>query len=87
MKYYISLDLHGYTMIENMQRFFQCFPSTPPIGVKGDYRCSVHFGNVYRLDKAREQASFSQVDINVITTYVNDFFSSIGMNMVVDMFP
>ncbi|MFV0467024.1 MAG: hypothetical protein ACK5ML_13325 [Lachnospiraceae bacterium] len=38
--------------------------------------------NVYRLDKAREQAYFSPVDVNVITTYVNDFFSSIGMNMV-----
>lgn len=65
-----------------MQRFFQCFLSTPPIGVKGDYRCSVHFGNTYRLDKAREQASFSPVDVNVITAYVNDFFRSIGMNTV-----
>ena len=69
-------------MIEKMQRFFQRFPSTPPIGVKGDYRCSVHFGNTYRLDEAREQASFSPVDVNVITTYVNDFFRSIGMNTV-----
>lgn len=69
-------------MIEKMQRFFQCFPSTPPIGVKGDYRCSVHFGNTYRSGKAREQASFSPVDVNVITTYTNDFFRSIGMNTV-----
>ncbi len=71
-------------MIEKMQRFFQCFPSTPPIGVKGDYRCSVHFGNRYRLDKAIEQASFSPVDVNVITTYVNDFFRFIGMNTVAE---
>lgn len=71
-------------MIEKIQRFFQCFPSTPPIGVKGDYRCSVHFGNRYRLDKAIEQASFSPVDVNVITTYVNDFFRSIGMNTVAE---
>jgi len=69
-------------VIDKMHRFFQCFPGTPPIGVKGDYRCSVHYKNTYRLDKAREQASFSPVDVNVITAYVNDFFRAIGMNTV-----
>lgn len=69
-------------MINKMELYFRCLPGTPPIGVKGDHRCSVHFGNTYRLDKAREQASFSPVDVNVVTTYANDFFRSIGMNTV-----
>ena len=68
--------------MENLQQYFRCLPGTPPIGVPGDYRCSVHFGNTYRLDKAKEQVTFPPADVDVITAYVNDFLEAIGMNAV-----
>ncbi|MBP2033349.1 hypothetical protein J2Z42_002052 [Clostridium algifaecis] len=66
-------------MIEKMHRFFQSFPDTPPIGVKGDYRCSVHYKNTYRLDKAKEQYSLPIVDIYDIINYTNDFLEKISI--------
>lgn len=67
---------------EKMKRFFECNPDTPPYNVIGDYRCSVHYNNTYRLAKAREQAIFSTVDTEIIISYVNEFFEAIGMNTI-----
>lgn len=64
------------------KRFFEPNPDTPPCNVTGDYRCSVRFNNTYRLAKAKEQAVISTVDDNIIISYVNEFFKSIGMNMI-----
>lgn len=68
--------------MENIQQYFRRFPGTPPIGVPGDYRCSVHFGNTYRLDKAREQAAFPPADVDAIIAHVNDFIEAIGIHAV-----
>jgi len=67
---------------ETMKQYFETYPGTPPLNVKGDYRCSVHFGNTYRLDKAREQATISTVDLNIIISYVNEFLEAVGMNTI-----
>lgn len=69
-------------MKEIMLQYFRSHPDTPPIGIFGDYRCSVHFGDTYRIDKAREQIALSPVDISSIIAYVNAFLQAIGMQTI-----
>ena len=69
-------------MKEAMLQYFRNHPDTPPIGISGDYRCSVHFGNKYRIDKAKEQISLSPMDTGTIIAYVNAFLQAIGMQTV-----
>jgi hypothetical protein len=65
-----------------MTNYFDVYPGTPPIGVKGDYRCSVHYKNTYRLEEAKRQASLSPVSIDEIIHHVNDFLDILGMEQV-----
>jgi hypothetical protein len=65
-----------------MMNYFDVYPGTPPIGVTGDYRCSVHYGNTYRLDEARRQADLAPVPIDQIICHVNDFLDILGMERV-----
>ena len=68
--------------MENVQQYFEYFPGTPPFGVPDDYRCSVHWGNTYRLEKAKEQVSFPPADMDVIIAHVHDFLETIGIKTV-----
>lgn len=61
--------------------YFEVYPGTPPLYEDGDYRCSVHFCNTYRLDKAKEQITYAPVSIGDIIQYVNMFLKSIRMTI------
>ncbi len=62
-----------------MNDYFSVYPGTPPLGVKGDYRCSVHWGSTYRLDCARKQVQSPAVPVEKIVDYVKEFLGSIGI--------
>lgn len=66
-------------MTEDLKNFFGVYPGTPPIGVEGDYRCSVHYGNTFRLNQAKEQASLRPASVDVVIQQVNTFLNWIGM--------
>lgn len=68
-------------MINIRQGYFKVHPDTPSLGVRGDYRSSVHFGNLYRLNRAKEQASLPTVDIANIIDYVIEFLEAIGIEI------
>lgn len=59
-----------------MEQYFKCYPGTPR-----STKSSVRYSE-YRLVKAQEQISFSSVSIDTIISYVNDFFTMIGMNKI-----
>ena len=63
-----------------MKRYFNIYPGTPPIDVKGDYRCSVHYGNEYRLEKARKQIALPKVDRSIVADFVLEFLKRLGFN-------
>lgn len=56
--------------------YFEVYPGTPQLS---DYKCSVHFGNQFRVDKAKEQVRYAPVPAETIIKYVNAFLQSIGM--------
>lgn len=66
---------------KNIFTYFEPYPGTPPLHEKGDYRCSVHFGSDYRLNKAKEQASHPPVPVITIIQLVNAFLKEIGMQV------
>lgn len=66
---------------KNISTFFEPYPGTPPLHEKGDYRCSVHFGSDYRLNKAKEQASHSPVPVVTIIQLVNALLKAIGIQV------
>lgn len=60
---------------------FEVHPGTPLLNIKGDYRCSVHYGNTYRLEKAKKQIGYDPVPTDTIIKYVNEFLESVGMTV------
>ena len=64
-----------------LKDYFDVYPGTPQFGEAGDYRCSVHFGNTFRLEKAKEQARHRPVPVDAIIRYVNSFLASINMTV------
>ncbi len=65
-----------------MNDYFSPYPGTPPLGVKGDYRCSVHYGNTYRYDYATQQSMLEPVPLEKIIKYVVDFLKGIGIESI-----
>lgn len=65
----------------NMEKYFNVYPGTPSLGVKGDYRCSVHYGNKYRLDEARRQFSKTAVGSEIIIQYTVEFLENLGIEI------
>jgi len=59
--------------------YFSVYPDTPPRRKKGDYRCSVHYGNSYRLECAKKQLKCSPVPVETIVEYTTEFLKSIGI--------
>ena len=64
-----------------MKKYFDEYPGTPPLGMEGDYRCSVHYGNTYRLNKAKEQCSQPLVEIDKIIIYTIELLKEIGIEV------
>ncbi len=64
-----------------MEKYFNVYPGTPSLGVKGDYRCSVHYGNKYRLDEARRQFSKTAVGSEIIIQYTVEFLENLGIEI------
>lgn len=54
------------------------FPQLKP----GDLRSSVHYGQTYRIDKAREQAQRAPVSPDRVTETVNETLANLGLNPV-----
>lgn len=64
-----------------MTNYFNEYAGTPPLGVDGDYRCSVHYGNTYRLECAKKQAMLATVSIELIINHVIEFLKIIGIEI------
>ena len=65
----------------NINKYFDIYPGTPPLGVKNDYRCSVHYGNKYRLLEAEKQYKKPAVEIAKIIEYTLGFLNEIGIQI------
>ncbi len=69
-------------MTRPMQQYFKLHPETPPCNVAGDYRCSVHFNNKYRLNRAKEQIASPPARVESVISLTNDFLQNMNMSKV-----
>lgn len=68
-------------MDKEMLKYFSVYHGTPPIAIKGDYRCSVHYGNTYRLEEAKRQRDKAVVDVKMVILHTLEFLKCIGMEI------
>lgn len=66
---------------ENLKVYFKVNSETPAIT---DARCSVRFGNRYRLEKARQQYAIEPMPIQKVITTINEFLRGLKMEEIED---